>query len=219
MGSHATTGLVADDPRAKTRVGGSPVVSYSCTWAAWSQVSGPHQEIRTFDTTSASGLAFWLSRDPSGLSGGLNLYQYCFSDPVNNFDPDGLRPYVDKYKTVKEAAGQALQDINPTSISQNREYGGMVYRNRDGTYSYNRPWRGGQDWVIINPFPLFRKKAADYHTHAADPCGSDDGEEFSPEDLDDGLLHFLGTPDSWIRQYDPVTGTGIIVGRTPRPGK
>ena len=55
---------------------------------------------RYFGQTS-QGLAFalyraytptggrWLSRDPIGESGGLNLYQYAGGDPVNRLDPSG----------------------------------------------------------------------------------------------------------------------------------
>ena len=32
----------------------------------------------------------WLSPDPIGISGGLNLYAFCENDPVNYIDPDGL---------------------------------------------------------------------------------------------------------------------------------
>ena len=31
----------------------------------------------------------WLSKDPIGLSGGLNLYAFCGGDSVNYRDPDG----------------------------------------------------------------------------------------------------------------------------------
>jgi len=31
----------------------------------------------------------WLSNDPIGISGGLNLYEFCGSDPVNFRDPNG----------------------------------------------------------------------------------------------------------------------------------
>ena len=30
----------------------------------------------------------WLSRDPLG---GINLYSYCFNDPVGSIDSDGLK--------------------------------------------------------------------------------------------------------------------------------
>ena len=34
----------------------------------------------------------WLSRDPAGEAGGLNLYGFCRNDPVNCYDLDGLAP-------------------------------------------------------------------------------------------------------------------------------
>ena len=34
----------------------------------------------------------WLSQDPLGESGGLNLYGYMINDPLNGFDPDGRMP-------------------------------------------------------------------------------------------------------------------------------
>jgi RHS repeat-associated protein len=32
----------------------------------------------------------WLSKDPIGISGGFNLYDFCGNDPVNFVDPTGL---------------------------------------------------------------------------------------------------------------------------------
>jgi len=33
----------------------------------------------------------WITRDPMGLEGGINVYEYCGDDPLDNLDPDGLR--------------------------------------------------------------------------------------------------------------------------------
>jgi RHS repeat-associated protein len=36
-----------------------------------------------------SGTGRWVTRDPIGYAGGLDLYAYCDGDPVNNIDPSG----------------------------------------------------------------------------------------------------------------------------------
>lgn len=33
----------------------------------------------------------WITRDPAGLEGGLNVYEYCGDNPVMNVDPSGLQ--------------------------------------------------------------------------------------------------------------------------------
>ena len=43
----------------------------------------------------------WLSKDPIGLSGGLNLYAFCGNDSINYMDPTGLGKVGFFVRTVK----------------------------------------------------------------------------------------------------------------------
>lgn len=100
-----------------------------------------------------------------------------------------------------EAAFNVLNGINPTSVRQNREFGGWVYRNQDGTYGSSTPVRGEAASVTLpNPVtstPSGSRITASYHTHAGfDPRF--DNENFSPQDLRSdnslGIGGYLATP-------------------------
>lgn len=113
---------------------------------------------------------------------------------MNWVDPSGLKP-GDQFPSMGEAAGDVLNYINPTSISQNREYGGYIVKNPNGSYSATNPLRGGPAGVNVGPVPT--GGSASYHTHGGyDPRY--DNENFSPVDIwgdaMSGIPGFLGTP-------------------------
>jgi hypothetical protein len=172
-----------------------------------------------------------------GFAGGINLYAYVGGGPTNWSDPFGLRP-GDKYPNVRCAGWHAIRDINQASktrtpdLPNGQEYGGWMYRNPDGTYSYTAPVPGGPSSVDprqFNPIPSTAAKAGDYHTHGAyDPAFNGQGinpgqpgynwhfdgnEVFSPgPDGDMGgndamdLPGFLGTPQGTTEEYIPIPG-------------
>ena len=52
--------------------------------------------------------ARWLSREPLGEAGSINLYEYCFGSPLNYYDPDGLLTvHMWNYRGKSDAWGHA----------------------------------------------------------------------------------------------------------------
>lgn len=181
----------------------------------------------------------WMSRDPIGESGGINLYTYSANSPTNIIDPLGLAG-VGAFPTPRDAAIAAIAANNGRSISENREYGGFIFRNSDGTYSYD-VFQGGEDSVeprgvrtesdaqigIATPPG---NMAAFWHTHGG-PSGYP--EDFSMEDLEFadllegyGIVGYVGTPSGSVLEFDgsaprsslPINTSNSEQCRSPRAG-
>jgi hypothetical protein len=111
-------------------------------------------------------------------------------------DPLGLTTFA----TQDKAAKSVLKKINPTSIQENREYGGMIYQNKNGTFSHTKPIKGGIDGVDPGgpqACPRGTKPVAYYHTHGG-PDPRYDSEHFSGADINYanhyGIDGYVGTP-------------------------
>ena len=149
----------------------------------------------------------FTAKDPIGFAGGdTNLYAYVRNNPVNFTDPSGLRP-GDIFPTLNEAGRDAINYTNPTSISQNREYGGYIYGNNRTGFTYTNPVRGTADSLTLPGAPP--NTVADFHTHGTyDPNYLN--EQFSDADLTGNQLSnttgFLGTPGGNFLRYDPFGG-------------
>src|SRR5439155_12498012 len=63
--------------------------SFGYTGHYFHQPSGLN--LATYRAYSAT-LGRWISRDPIGERGGINLYGYVENDPIRRIDPLGLRP-------------------------------------------------------------------------------------------------------------------------------
>jgi RHS repeat-associated protein len=63
---------------------------------------------RFYDPYSAR----WITRDPSGLDGGINTYQYCLGDPIDNIDPTGLSPVIKVLEFIGESGRYTLRILS-----------------------------------------------------------------------------------------------------------
>ncbi len=160
----------------------------------------------------------WISTDPSGEMGGLNLYCFVRNCAISLLDYFGLKP-GDCYKSLTDAARAALSDINGESIENNWEYGGWIYKTPCG-YTYGPPRTDyAPDWVKVGPVDRsYGKPVGEYHTHAkaTDP----EDEHFSGEDKKNNLKRYrdfnnmeepwwsyLGTPGNHLKCWETYDST------------
>jgi RHS repeat-associated protein len=145
---------------------------------------------RYFDPTAGR----FLSQDPLRFAAGYNFYMFVRNNPVMLTDPLGLRP-GDKYPTRDCAGYDAVADINWLGLIMGWEYGGTVYQNLDGTYSYTPPITAGlPDAVNVAPpyvvLPPDVYISGFYHTH---PLGNWPGVPYPFYDNEQ-----LSTTDRWL---------------------
>jgi len=124
-----------------------------------------------------------------------------------------------RFRTQLDAAFDVLNGINPTSIRENREYGGWVFVNQDGSYASTTPVRGEAASVRLPlrsaVIPNGSRSTATYHTHAAfDPRY--DNENFSPTDISSdesaNVDGYLATPGGQFKYHNVRTGEITTIG-------
>jgi len=129
-----------------------------------------------------------------------------------------------KYKTEREAAIAQMQEYNPKSIAEDREYGGWIEKNPDGTFSADTTVKGSIDGLDNMP----NKGPNDvswWHTHGGPDPGYDN-ENFSGLNGDKGYskannaIGYVATPSGAIKMYNPTTDTvTTLSARAPGGGK
>jgi len=170
----------------------------------------------------------YIKQDPIGLTGGWNPYQYPLN-PVTNIDPLGL--YDFKSKNIDDVGRYALAMCNAQSISENKEYGGVICKKKGEYFSLQAKRADEHDSIDLRNMKCSEgtEKVGDYHTHGfySDLDGnittkendSYDSLHFSPRDLTNSYMNgmgkreyvsYLGTPDGTYLKYNPkANGNGV----------
>lgn len=175
----------------------------------------------------------YLTQDPAGLSGGINLYTYT-PNPVTWIDPLGLTKKCDtccvngRFSSADDAARAVLNRYNKKSIRDNLEYGGLIYKGKDGKYDFTKATRG--TLAGVNPWnakkiPKNCEEIGYWHTHGnystkdgtATTIQNDhfNSNDFSNTDINaannEGILKkeyraYVGTPSGAFKGYNSKTG-------------
>ena len=85
-------------------------------------------------------LGRWLSPDPIGLEGGLNLYEFCANNPVNFRDPSGLSTY--RQNRVLTGILRFFVGDDPSGLATTAPIAHtfIFTRNDDGTLGHTYSW-------------------------------------------------------------------------------
>jgi len=119
-----------------------------------------------------------------------------------------------KFGSDKDAARSALKHFYETSRRAGAEYGGVIYRGKDGTYGITAPTteKDGNDLynsrIRWSDVPAGAQPVASYHTHLRTDDPNAD-ERFSGADgyiaRHHGVKSYIATPSGRLKVYDGKT--------------
>ena len=123
----------------------------------------------------------------------LNAYAYCVNDPVGWVDTNGFQ-----YSSADRAAKEAIRRHAGGAIRNQREVGGWIIRNPDGTYSFT--FVEGPNDSFVNPAPPPQGAVGAWHVHCI-------------ANLPDFEGIYLGTPSGVIRKWSNPNQLSEAIGR------
>jgi RHS repeat-associated protein len=167
-----------------------------------------------------AALGRWLSRDPIGEEGGINLYGYVGNAPVNWFDPLGLDPLVPNPTADKLVRAKAKELVKEAKAS-GKECSVEAFRNKaNGEVALSGTNQGPSNREgARQAAPSGSEIVANLHTHY-------NGSTFSNADILSGLTSQtpiyicsgkLGLKlDRFLPESDPEKRKNAIEELTPK---
>ncbi len=147
-------------------------------------------------------LGRWLTRDPIGERGGLNLYGYSFNNPVNYWDPLGLDP-GDSFKSADCAALDSSPLLNGLTEKEGVEYGTTIYQRGPEDFSYSDPYTDNLK-DKVQPQPAARPEGTDLagfnHSQPYAPMSGDDYAVGKARDIP----IYMTEPSGITYKFDPT---------------
>lgn len=137
---------------------------------------------------------------------GLTLFIFSFLNIGNNSHSAVKVDQVMCPTKVDRLGIEVLNRINPLSIKNDFEYGGLIYIRPDGILDATPPYTDKESHKLMIPslymLQIKGHQVARYHTHGAKSEGFDD-ESFSKIDTSNVTIdQYLGTPDWNIFKFD-----------------
>ena len=133
----------------------------------------------------------WLSKDPIGLSGGLNLYEFCRGDPMNNIDPIGDFDLP----TAIQLTGFMVRTLNPGLVGA-----WLIHHDVRGALNSplppNPPIDGEGGWHLLPPEQSIFHDNGDKYPECK--YVNDDGREV----VYDGATHQIITDIRYVGTYN-----------------
>ena len=93
----------------------------------------------------------WLSKDPIGLEGGLNLYAFCGNNAVNFVDPQGLAIWIEGPSGSEPTNHQSINIGNPFGKYRSYSYGTDLTINLKN-YLEGQPYKDTEKGGVIEMY-------------------------------------------------------------------
>ncbi|MDA9982402.1 DUF4329 domain-containing protein [Gammaproteobacteria bacterium] len=176
-------------------------LTYSFTFGGGPRASGT-------STTSSFGQNFTAGREAARFDDLTRVGLGAVGIGLVTSSGNPVMDQAARFPTQPNAAFAIMSVVNPISVSRNREHGGSIYRNPDGTFSPSQHVvEGTVNSVGFNPHALVpegTRATAAWHTHGAGLPGYIN-EFFSPGDITFnhfwGIDGYLGTPMGRMFEY------------------